>query len=672
MIQNPPPPQQIDHRWLDPLPRLQAVVAQMPGFAYWKNAHGYYCGCNQAILDDMGFESPRDIIGKNDKEIGKILGWPSELIASIINIDAEIIQTGIPQFNIKEIPIQNLDGKQFPLTSNKIPIFDNKGVVIGILGISLEMHTQKTPFKPLKDFRFFDPLPDLHKIIAWMPGCVYWKNTHGFYCGSNQAVANYIGFQSPDHITGKNDAEIGKILGWSKGLVTSILAIDKEIIQTGIPKLNIEEKPLRILDGKQLYFITNKVPIFDNQGKVAGIIGISIDISERKKFEQKIQDQILKTNLANKAKTQFLSMMSHELRSPLNNILNALELAKHSLQETTQNHTAIAHLDLAIDQTRLVLPMIADVAKYIALGQDTIKTHCADCDPQELVTGIVQQHLSKKPQAVDYQLSLGNTPFPDSVSLDVTHLYETLSIVISNAFKYTEQGGVHISMQILLQEGQGHCLKITIKDTGCGIYADQLKNITSCVKNDTMEDSTHHYRKPAFRLPYAQLLTIMVMKGQFHIESSVGVGTTVTLSVPCQLCSDFSTYPLEPAQKKYQLLFVEDNPITATLIKTMLEKLGHFADIAKTGQEAIQKAQQKPYDLILMDIGLPDIDGVETAKTIWRTVNKDIPIVALTSHSTEENMEDFINQGMLTVLTKPVTFKELARFFEGFLRAIKA
>lgn len=158
-------------------------------------------------------------------------------------------------------------------------------------------------------------------IIACMPGNVYWMDTNSVYLGCNDNAAKTFGFASRNGIVGKTYEDMAKAGNWKANQGESFRRDDIEVVKTGKPKLNVEEPPITDIHGNILYFLTSRVPIFDRNNKVIGVVGISIEISERKKMEDSLKEAKERAEAANKAKTEFLENMRHDIRTPLSGIV---------------------------------------------------------------------------------------------------------------------------------------------------------------------------------------------------------------------------------------------------------------------------------------------------------------------------------------------------------------
>ncbi|HEV2614265.1 MAG TPA: PAS domain-containing sensor histidine kinase [Gammaproteobacteria bacterium] len=181
---------------------------------------------------------------------------------------------------------------------------------------------------------------DIGKLVSSMPECVYWKDTNGTYMGCNDFMLHLAGFKSQNEIIGKNDRDIGKMLGWADDVVDGIVTVDKEVLSSGVPKLNIEEPPLIMADGNVAFQRTSKVPLKDDKGNVVGLIGISIDITELKNSQER--EKLAAIRIAQeKAQTEaekelrqavmiLAGSIAHDLRTPI----SVINLEGHSLQRS--------------------------------------------------------------------------------------------------------------------------------------------------------------------------------------------------------------------------------------------------------------------------------------------------------------------------------------------------
>lgn len=460
----------------------------------------------------------------------------------------------------------------------------------------------------------------LESIIAKLPGHIYWKDKNCTYLGCNDAQAKSLGLNSRYEIVGKNDFD----LPW-KAQADKIRQADLAVINQGV-SITVEE-PATLMDGKIATFYSKKEPLRDKDNNVVGILGVSIDITEIKNY----QDRLKK---ANQAKSNFLRIMSHELAAPVSNIINSLDIIKHFIEdEDLTKESIMSYIDLAKQEADLIKPKLDDVINYINFDDTNIISHKSGCDLLDLVSKVVEKNSVKKSANVQLDYKIAKN-LPKRIIIDIENLYTVLNIIINNAFDYTKQGSITFKLEDNSEsDKQGCWVRITIIDTGVGIHEEQLKTILHGFGKET-EDNYGHYRKPSVRLPYAKLLIQHVLKGELTIQSELGTGTNISIVIPYDKENDDSSITNSKQQNQaisLKVLLVEDNDVSRRLECEMLRKLNCIIEEAATGHEAIIKANQQKFDFIFLDITLPDMNGIQVFESIQTTLCSSTPVVALTS-----------------------------------------
>ena len=280
---------------------LSEVLKQLPGHIYWKDKNGVYLGCNIKNCQDFGLKSLVEIVGKTDHDL-----FSKDEANNIQQTDQEVMLSA--QLKIIEEKVTTADGKQTLYLSHKVPLKNKRGEVIGILGLSMDITAAK--------HEAMDQLEMLENIISAMPANVYWMNREGVYLGCNDNEAKAIGLASRRDIVGKRNIDIPGFL-----IPEALDPVNKEVMEQG-KQIQLEE-PALLRDGTKATFISSKVPLYNDRGEISGMVGISIDITERRKTEQ----ELVETRHKLDGMTLVSASIAHELRTPLATIsLNAVGL----------------------------------------------------------------------------------------------------------------------------------------------------------------------------------------------------------------------------------------------------------------------------------------------------------------------------------------------------------
>ncbi len=407
------------------------------------------------------------------------------------------------------------------------------------------------------------------------------------------------------------------------------------------------------------HFELNAVPIRNMQKEVAGAVFFARNITYRKKTEQELTSAKIKAEEATVAKAQFLSNMSHELRTPLNGIIGLTNiLLSEEILPAQAKHLEV--LKYSSDHMLLLINDILDFNK-IEAGKVTL-----DHEAFNLLETIEKMYLFFSREAAIKNLlfkAKADEQLNRLVKGDVTRLRQVLTNLIGNAIKFTEKGAVTFSVQVLQYLSDKQCtLRFSIADTGIGIANDKLGRIFETFGQED-QHTTRKYGGTGLGLTISQKL-IELMGSKLQVESTVGKGSRFWFDVAFE-CSPEKQIITE--QKKItdlkpfgnlHILVAEDNPINMIVAGKILEKWNIQVSKAVNGAEAVELASKNNYDVILMDLQMPVMDGLSAVQLI-RQFNKDIPIIALTATSYETMLTDLHTKGLNDFVQKPFRPEEL-------------
>ncbi|KTC66749.1 sensory histidine-kinase / response regulator [Legionella birminghamensis] len=523
----------------------------------------------------------------------------------------------------------------------------------------------------------------LTQLLNELPAAIFWKNTEETFLGCNRRFAQLAGLHSPEDIIGKTDFQ----LPWGPIQAALYQKDDQEVILTGKPKLNIEET-LTLPDNTRLHLLTNKTPLYASNGQIMGILGIFYDITERKKMESALAEAKEQAEVANIAKTEFLENMSHDLRTPLSGITGFASIIKDEVQDPKIKR----YIDYLMESSEALLSLlneILDIVKWTS-GNTPIKYRKFNLK-DKLAEVIKLQQSAALQKSINLQL-IYDESLPPFLIGDSMRVYRIALELVSNAITFTNSGSIVVQVQAAKQDERTQVIKLTVKDTGIGIPLEKQQDIF--VEFKRLNPSyIGLYKGAGLGLAIVNQL-VKELDSEIYLESEVGKGSCFTCLIPFKRAltdDDFGAeisvpLPSPPEVQKvdlsqatinetgtgnHRVLVVEDNTIAATVAKVLLSKLDCEVDIAENAHMAMEKVfRGKPYKLIFMDIGLPDMDGYELTKRIrlWE-INKEhhIPIIALTAHGDEFNRQRCISAGMNAVLTKPLAKEKAEEILKEFI-----
>lgn len=508
-------------------------------------------------------------------------------------------------------------------------------------------------------------------IISCMPGNIYWLNKDLVTIGCNKNVLMMFGFTSPEEFKGLTFEEMGRIGNWTREAEQSFKKDTLEVIQTGKPKLNVEEPPIPHHDGHTIYFLTSRVPLFDKKHNVIGIVGISIDVTERKLAEERLKEAKEIAEIANQTKTAFLENMRHDIRTPLTGIVAFANL----LKEEAKDEKSIEYADNLIASSHSLFELMNEILESIKITSGEIPLVKKKFNLKERLNSIISLN-----QALAHQKHLEfflvfEDKIPNYIIADSTRIHRIVLELVTNALKFTEHGSVTVNVSLIERTGQDPVLKIIVEDTGIGIPLDKKDEIFFRFSR-LMPSYEGLYRGAGLGLSIVKQF-INELNGEIYVESLVGTGSKFTCLLPVQaslLDNDFGSeiYPTKTAWPKSRemrssklgitstnhILLIEDDKLAGCAASSILQNLDCKVDLVTTGKAAIELVKEKVYDLIFMDIGLPDMNGYEVTKNIRLNElihNAHSPIIALSAHIDTENKQKCIETGMNAVLSKPLT-----------------
>jgi two-component system, OmpR family, aerobic respiration control sensor histidine kinase ArcB len=391
-------------------------------------------------------------------------------------------------------------------------------------------------------------------IILQMPGHVYWLDTKARALGCNQNVLHMFGLKSVAQFKGLSFEEMGKICQWNAETIQSFKNDSLGVLRTGDAKLNVEEPPIANRDGKLTYFVTSRVPLFDANNAVVGVVGISIDITEQKKAEENLKLAKQKAEAANQAKTEFLENMRHDIRTPLSGIVGCAQIVK---SEANNPETVVEYAEYLIQSSEALLEFLNRVleATKVATGEIPLLKNKFDLRKQLQAIVDLNKSLALK-KNIELILEY-DEKIPTYLIGAPVRIQRIVLELVTNALTFTQQGKVHVAAKLKKQETQRVIIAITISDTGIGMAADKQEEIFIRFRR-LIPSYQGIYKGLGIGLALVKQF-IDDLGGEIYVKSQLNQGTTFTCLIPLQKPLTRDTIGVEDIS-----LVIADHPKTAT------------------------------------------------------------------------------------------------------------
>ncbi|MGI4749896.1 MAG: PAS domain S-box protein [Janthinobacterium lividum] len=472
-----------------------------------------------------------------------------------------------------------------------------------------------------------------------------------------------------------------KMLGWNLyelkgtaldsrfvGELTNIDAYDKA--KQNVSNHQAYEVELLVYkkDRTPIWLLIHSTPLHNSEGVVERHLGILMDISARKKAEEELIRTREKALQLSRAKETFISVMSHEIRTPINAVIG---MSRVLLEENPAPYQ-LENLNILKFSSENLLKLVNDILDFTKIETGNMQLESVPVDLKQLARQTLHT-LTFKLENNNLALNLDIDPkIPELVLADSTRLYQILMNLLGNAIKFTARGEVKLSLSLEKETPELVLIKFCVSDTGIGIAADKLKFIFEAYSQASTE-TTRKYGGTGLGLTITQKL-IELHQSVIEVKSEVGRGSDFCFQISFKRTSVEQQKPITNIlfeQIMANVLVADDNQINRTLAKKILAKWGMEADFAATGLEAYEMAMVKDYDLILMDLHMPVMDGLEATKLIRKQPQekyKTIPIIALTGSVFGLDLENLHQDGLTDHFLKPYTPEGLYNKIKPYLK----
>lgn len=618
--------------------RLQIVVDNVPGAVFFKDNQGRHQLVNTMYEQVVGL-TQKFVQGKTDKQI-----FSAELAEKIMKTDQAVMSSG--KARQYEEQILQLDGTMRDFLTTKVPIVSAGQQATGLVGVALDITDRKQSEQKLKlalsDLNEQRFVLDQHAIVAV-------TDLRGSITYANQKFAEISGY-SIEELVGQNH----RILSSGHHNASFWHEMYRTISKGGVWN---NEVCNRAKEG-HLYWVETTIAAFTgDHGKPKAYVAIRTDISQRKRYEEELHQAKSIAEIASKTKSDFLASMSHEIRTPMNGVLGMLGLLFNSELSIEQRRKVV----IAKNSAKSLLSLINDILDFSKVEAGKLELEELDFDLRNLLEEIVQTMVYRADEK-DLELLLDVTGVNQSMVIgDPSRLRQILVNLVGNAIKFTEHGEVVINAKLEKQDEQYHRLKCSVRDTGIGIPENRIATLfDSFTQMDA--STTRKYGGTGLGLAISKKLCEL-MQGQIQVTSQPAEGSYFTFEV--LLKSSAQSVKVIPTIdiSRLKILIVDDNATNREIFRHQLQHWGASIVEADSGQQALALCKQHAdelFDIALVDMQMPEMDGEEFAKEIRLKSQYDsLKLLMMTSTPDNNVLEHLYQLGFCGVFTKPVSTSDL-------------
>ncbi|MEH6449235.1 MAG: ATP-binding protein [Oleispira sp.] len=413
-------------------------------------------------------------------------------------------------------------------------------------------------------------------------------------------------------------------------------------------------------------FESNFIPILDPHGNITKLMGVTRDITLKHQSESHLLKAKEHAENENLAKSKFMANISHELRTPINGILGASQIL--AFESLTPEQTELA--DIIHSSSDILLELINDLLDISSLEVGKNQLILKEINLSELIHNIFNMfRIEARNKSLSYEIE-GLDSLPKTAFIDGLRITQIMQNIISNAIKFTDHGSINVKINSKPLADNSILFIAKVTDTGLGIPTSQQQDIFTAFTQLDM-DMSKRQKGSGLGLAICQQLC-QLMSGNIQVKSEPGKGSSFTIELPMLLAGKRISptnrkSPLINIQRKYnkRVLLVEDNIVNQKVTAILLKKLGLQVQIANNGQEALDICHKEIFDIILMDIQMPIMDGIQATEFLSMLPNfTQTPIIALTASASHQEQLKYNAAGMSGLLAKPIRLEALVEEFD--------
>jgi two-component system, sensor histidine kinase and response regulator len=630
---------------------LRALIDNVPDFMYVKDADCRFLLANESVSQQMGAKNPEELIGKTDFDF-----YAPDLAKTFFEDEQRVIRSGQAEVNREEVGLDS-HGHASQILTTQVPLRDTNGCVIGLIGIGRDITSIKKTEEALRTAKeaLSKERQILRALIDNVPDSMYVKDADCRFLVANLSVSQQMGAKTPDDLIGKTDFDF-----YPPEIAKPFFEDEQRVIRSGQAEVNREEVAMDS-QGKVGQALTTQVPLHDEDGRVIGLVGVSRDITARKKAEEEWQRAKEAAEAASRAKSEFLANMSHEIRTPLNGIIGMTDLALDTQITPEQRE----YLDTVKFSAESLLTVINDILDFSKVEAGKLELEWRDFNLPECVEGTLKT-LALRADEKGLELLCDISPdVPQFACGDSIRLRQIVINLVGNALKFTHEGQVQLQVSCESTSEDGHRVHFVVSDTGIGIPLDKQSAIFQPF-SQADNSTTRKYGGTGLGLSISASL-VALMGGRMWVESETGAGsrfhfTTHLKNASTNACVTTTVSPT--VLRGVRVLVVDDNDTNLRILRDMLSRWQMQPVLAHNGEEALSAIelahqQSSSFPLILTDLHMPTMDGFTLIEHIRRRSLDPSAIVMLTSSRHRDTAERCQALGVSAYLLKPIRQLEL-------------
>lgn len=414
-------------------------------------------------------------------------------------------------------------------------------------------------------------------------------------------------------------------------------------------------------NGEKIWVLISGAPIMDSNQKIVGTIGLHYDITDRKRSVVELEKAKVEAEAAKEAEKQFLANVSHEMRTPLNAILGMTNL----LNGTNLNLEQREYLEMLDSSSNMLHSLITDILDISKIDAGEVRVNKSPFDLIKILTTMVRT-FSLRMESKPVEVRFVQPDLKDFwVNGDLLLFKQILNNLIGNACKFTKKGSVTLELRLQLLSDSTVKVCIDVIDTGIGI-ADEEQQLIFQKFKQASNNKEKHYSGTGLGLVITKKL-VELQNGTIQLKSRLNEGSTFSIHIPFERCEKIAEIEEQEIDVssigESKILIVEDNYLNQRYITTLMKKWSIDYELAKDGLEAVDLCKKEKFDLVLMDVNMPKLDGFEASRKILDSCkyNKSTPIVALTASGLKHTKVETERVGMVDFLLKPLHPEDLKK-----------